>query len=106
MSITLRHAFGDMSSDGTGKFAAALLTSTSGRWNASAAASNMAEIWSASRMSHVTVVTGAPISSIAARPASRCSALRLAITMLAPSRANSVAMALPRPVPPPVTSTH
>ena len=31
----------------------------------------------------------------AARPASRCSSLRLAITMRAPRRANSVAMALP-----------
>src|SRR5262249_20999231 len=56
-------------------------------------------------MSHVTVKTGASISSIAARPASRCSALRLAITIDAPARANSAAMALPRPVPAPVTKT-
>ena len=42
---------------------------------------------------------------MAARPASRCSSLRLAITIAAPRRANSDAMALPRPVPPPVTST-
>jgi hypothetical protein len=39
------------------------------------------------------------------RLAPRCSGLRLAITMSAPSRANSVAMARPRPVPPPVTNT-
>ena len=35
MSTTVRQALGDMSSAGTGKFAAALLTSTSGRPNAS-----------------------------------------------------------------------
>ena len=47
----------------------------------------------------------APIASIAARPASRCSGLRLAITIAAPSRANSAAIALPSPVPAPVTNT-
>ena len=35
MSTTVRHALGDMSSAGTGKFAAALLISTPGRPNAS-----------------------------------------------------------------------
>ena len=78
MSTTVRHAFGDMSSAGTGKFAAALLTSTAGSENASSAASNIAAIESASRMSHAVASTGAPIASIAARPASRCSSLRLA----------------------------
>ncbi len=38
-------------------------------------------------------------------PASRCSGLRLAITTSAPRRANSDAMALPSPVPPPVMNT-
>jgi hypothetical protein len=101
MSTTVRHAFGDMSSAGTGKLAAALLTSTSGRGTAS----NTAATASGSRMSHLTVVTGAPRASMAARPASRCSSFLLAITIDAPRRANSSAMARPRPVPPPVTST-
>ncbi len=47
------------------------------------AVSNAAAIWSASRISHETVSTLAPIASIAACPASRCSGLRLAITMSA-----------------------
>src|SRR5690606_22120469 len=38
-------------------------------------------------------------------PAARCSGLRLAMTTSAPSRANSDAIALPRPVPAPVTNT-
>src|SRR5437588_9453270 len=57
-------------------------------------------------MSHVAVTTGAPNSFIASSPASRCSALRLAMTIDAPNRANSEAMALPRPVPAPVTNTQ
>ena len=44
MSTTVRHALGDMSSAGTGKLAAALLTSTPGRPNAASAASNAAAI--------------------------------------------------------------
>ena len=42
MSTTVRQAFGDMSSAGTGKFAAALLTRTPGRPKAAPAASNAA----------------------------------------------------------------
>src|SRR5436190_7903590 len=105
MSITVRHALGDMSSAGTGKLAAALFTSTLGRPSSASDASNAAATWSASRMSHPTVSTRAPIASIAARPASRCSGLRLAITIAAPARANSAAIALPMPVPAPVTKT-
>ena len=106
MSTTVRHAFGDMSSAGTGKFAAALFTRILGRPNpASTAASTATATWSGSRMSQRTGSTGAPMASIAAWPAMRCSSLRLAITMAAPSRANSVAMAFPRPVPPPVMRT-
>ena len=56
-------------------------------------------------MSQATVVTGAPSAAIASRPASRCSGLRLAITIDAPRRANSSAIALPRPVPAPVMNT-
>ena len=44
-------------------------------------------------------------AAIASRPASRCSGLRLAITTTAPRRANSAAIALPSPVPAPVTNT-
>src|SRR5437763_2702135 len=106
MSTTVRQAFGDMSSAGTGKLAAALLTSTCGRPNVSAATSKAAVIESASRMSHVAVTTGAPSSFIASAPASRWSGLRLAMTIDAPRRANSEAMALPKPVPAPVTNTH
>src|SRR5688572_2181302 len=106
MSTTVRHAFGDMSSAGTGKLAAALLTSTPGRPNAASAASNAAAMLSGSRMSQVTVSAGIDNASIASRPAARCSSFRLAITMDAPSLPNSVAIALPRPVPPPVTKTH
>ena len=95
-----RHVLG-----GTPKLAAALLTSTSGSPKASSAASNAAATRSGVRMSQTAVATSAPSSSIALRPASRCSAERLAITIAAPSRANSEAMALPSPVPPPVTST-
>src|SRR6478735_8174085 len=57
------------------------------------------------RMSQPTVSTGAPSADIAASPASRCSGLRLASTIDAPRRANSLAMAFPSPVPPPVTTT-
>ena len=94
-----------MSSAGTGKLAAALFTRMSGRAKRSTAASNAAAMLSGSRMSHATVSTSAPIASIAAWPASRWSGLRDAITIFAPSRAYSDAMALPRPVPAPVTNT-
>ena len=87
MSTTVRHALGDMSSAGTGKLAAALLTSTPGRPNARlGGVERGGDLRRASRMSHATVSTGAPMASIASRPASRCSGLRLAITIAAPSR--------------------
>ena len=68
MSTTVRQAFGDMSSAGTGKFAAALLISTVGVPKACSAASNAAAIWSGWRMSHTTVATLPPASSTAAAP--------------------------------------
>ena len=105
MSTTVRHALGDMSSAGTGKLAAALLIKTLGIPNAASAASNAVVIDSGSRMSHSTVVTRAPRSVMACSPASRCSGFREAMTMSAPRRANSEAIAFPRPVPPPVTNT-
>ncbi len=95
-----------MSSAGTGKFAAALLTSTPGSPYADSAASKAAAICSGSRMSQPTVVTGAPSAATASCPASRCSGLRLAMTIDAPRRANSMAIAFPRPVPAPVMNTE
>ena len=106
MSTTVRQALGDMSSAGTGKLAAALLTSTSGRPNAAVASSKAAAISSGSRMSQPTASTREPSASTDSRPVSRCSGLRLAMTRSAPSRANSAAIAFPRPVPPPVTKTQ
>ena len=44
MSTTVRHALGDMSSAGTGKFAAALFTSTPGSPTSRSAVSNAAAI--------------------------------------------------------------
>src|SRR5436305_6939912 len=106
MSTTVRQAFGDMSSAGTGKLAAALFTNTCGRPKVSRATSKAVAMEAASRMSQVAVTTGALSSFIATSPASRCSAFRLAMTIEAPSLANSDAMALPNPVPAPVTNTH
>jgi len=105
MSTTVRQAFGDMSSAGTGKLAAALLTNTPGSPNVASAESKAALTASGSRMSQTTEATGAPIAPSASRPTSRCSGLRLAITRDAPSLANSEAMPSPSPVPPPVTNT-
>src|SRR3954453_12012727 len=56
-------------------------------------------------MSQPAVSTSAPRASIASRPASRCSGLRLAMTIEAPGGGNSMATALPRPVPAPVMNT-
>ena len=67
-----------------------------GQAEAGSAASNAAAICSGSRMSHATVVDRARRARpTASWPASRCSGLRLAITIDAPRRANSVAIALP-----------
>jgi hypothetical protein len=50
-------------------------------------------------MSHADRRARAPMASIASRPASRCSGLRLAITIAAPEARELAAIALPRPVP-------
>ena len=50
-------------------------------------------------------IEGLPQPIIAAIPAARCSSPRLATAIAAPSRANSIAIALPKPVPPPVINT-
>lgn len=106
MSSTARQAFGDKSSAGEGKLAAALLISTPGGPSSDSVASNTAAIRSGSRMSAVAVRTRPPVSS-ASSPAAALSrsAFRPTIIRSAPRRANSAATALPRPEPPPVTST-
>ena len=60
---------------------------------------------SASLMSQAAASAVPPASSTAATPAARCFSSRLRMPTAAPRRPNSVAMALPRPVPPPVTTT-
>jgi hypothetical protein len=105
MSVTARQAFGLMSSAGTGKFPAALLTSVPGSPRACSSASKAAAIWSGWRMSQPASAALPPTASTAATPAARCSGLRLRMPTAAPRRANSTAIALPRPVPPPVTMT-
>ena len=108
MSTTVRHALGDMSSAGTGKLAAALLTSTSGRPNARPRPRRTRRRSGRRRGCRSATVSDRRAERLdaprgrrrGARPCgwrSRCDA---------PRRANSVAMALPRPVPPPVTNTH
>ncbi len=57
------------------------------------------------RTSQATPRARAPTASTAATPAARCSSFRLSTATAAPRRANSTAMAFPRPVPPPVTMT-
>src|SRR5437879_12786494 len=52
MSTTVRHAFGDMSSAGTGKFAAELFTSTSTAHSPAPVCPNAAAVRSGSRHSH------------------------------------------------------
>ena len=105
MSTTVRQALGLMSSAGTGKLPAALLMSTSMGPRAASVASNAVAMESASRMSQAVAKALAPTPSTAATPAARCSPSRLRMPTEAPRRANSVAMALPSPVPPPVTTT-
>src|SRR4051812_19277089 len=102
---TARQPLGDRSAAATGKFAAALLTSTvTGAPSAAATASYAAATDSGSRTSSSTSHALPPTSCTAATPAARCSGDRLAIATAAPARASSTAIALPRPVPPPVTS--
>lgn len=103
--VTARQALNDMSSAGTGKLPAALLTSTSTGPTAPSTSSNAAATRSGSRTSTSTPTARLPTASTAAIPAARWSGLRLATAIVAPSRANSTAIALPRPVPDPVIRT-
>ena len=105
MRSTARQPFGERSEAATGKFAAALLISAVTGPSSPSIASNAAAMESGSRTSTSIPNPLAPTASTALTPAARCSSLRLAIATLAPSRANSTPIALPSPVPPPVTST-
>ena len=90
MSTTVRHALGDMSSAGTGKLAAALLISTPGRPYAVGRRRRTRPRSARGRgCRSPRWCTGAPSAATASWPASRCSGLRLAITIDAPRRANS-----------------
>jgi hypothetical protein len=80
-----------------------LLTSRSTRPKRSTTRRARASHASRSRMSSSSPYTGRPTSSL--RPAAAgpmCSALRLAMTTVAPRRPSSRAVAAPMPVPPPV----
>ncbi len=106
MSTTVRKPLGLMSSAGTGKLPAALLIRMPGRPHSASTVSKSSFTDCASRMSQVTASAFPPASSMAAIPWDRCWALLLATHTLAPRRANSTAIALPRPVPPPVTTAE
>ena len=103
--VTARQPFGLRSSAGTGKLPAALLTSVPASPSASSTASNVALTCSASRMSHAVAKALPPACSTASTPALRWPSPRLTMATDAPRRANSTAIALPSPVPPPVTIT-
>src|SRR3954471_5821240 len=105
MRSTARQPLGNRSAAATGKLAAALLTSTvTGAPSVEAAASYAVATDSGSRTSSSTSQARPPTSCTAATPPSRCSVDRLAIATAAPARASSTEIALPSPVPPPVTS--
>ncbi len=109
---TARQPFAAISSAGLKNWPPALFTSTSRRPRRSSTVSTSRRASPRSRTSPATQSTSpvaapaaAPASSpISATAASSTSARRPAIVTPAPQRASSSALALPRPVPPPVTS--
>src|SRR5512132_3419309 len=103
MSMTAFQPFGDSSSARQTKFPAAVFTRISTHPNVPMACAIMLSTCSGSRTSTWKVLACWPARSSAARPASRCSVLRLAITTRAPTLARLLAIASPIPVPPPVT---
>src|SRR5690606_18965116 len=100
-----RQPLGEIFSAGAGKLPAALLISRVTGPRACSMVSKAAAIWPASRISAAAPTAVPPQAATAWTPFSRCSGLRLRMPTLAPARANSTAMALPRPVPPPGTIT-
>src|SRR6185295_6669780 len=100
---TVFQPFTEMSSGLARNDAPALLTMTSSRPHSETARSTIALTWSSWRTSTATAKVRLPMSRMALATGSRCSSLRLHRATSAPARANSIAMDLPMPVPPPVT---
>src|ERR1700730_18808319 len=103
MPTTVFQPLAEMSSTLARKDAPALLTMTSRRPISFTVRSTSALTWSSWRTSTATQNERRPSLAISAVTGSRFSSLRLAITTSAPARANSSAMDLPMPTPPPVT---
>src|SRR6202047_3681434 len=103
MPTTVFQPVAEMSSTLARKDAPALLTITSRRPISFTVRSTSALTWSSCRTSTATQKERRPSLVISAVTGSRFSSLRLAITTSAPARANSSAMDLPMPTPPPVT---
>src|SRR5262245_4169252 len=103
MPTTVFQPLAEMSSTLARNEAPALLTMTSRRPISFTVRSTRSLTWSSCRTSSATQKERRPIFWISAATGSRFSILRLAITTSAPARANSIAMDLPIPTPPPVT---
>ena len=93
----------EMSSGLARNEAPALLTMMSSRPHSATARSTIPLTWSSWRTSTATAKVLRPRSVMALATGSRCSSLRLQRATSAPARANSIAIDLPMPVPPPVT---
>src|SRR5206468_1101656 len=103
MLTTVFQPFAEMSSGFARNDAPALFTITSRRPNSLTARSTMPFTCSSTRTSTTSANARRPICSIALTTGSRCSIVREQSATSAPARANSIAMDLPMPVPPPVT---
>src|SRR5882724_4442301 len=103
MPTTVFQPFTEISSGLARKEAPALFTITSSWPHSWTARSTIAFIWSSWRTSRAMANDRLPTSRTALTTGSRCSSLREQRATSAPARANSIAMDLPMPVPPPVT---
>src|SRR2546422_1846733 len=103
MPITVFQPLIEISSGLARNEAPALLTMTSSRPHSDTARSTMPLTWSSCRTSTATANVRRPRLVISLATGSRCSSLREHSATSAPARANSMAIDLPMPVPPPVT---
>ncbi len=103
MPTTVFQPLAEMSSTLARNEAPALLIMTSSRPISFTVRPTSSLTWSSWRTSSATQKERRPSFWISAVTGSRFSSLRLAITTSAPARANSSAMDLPMPTPPPVT---
>src|SRR3990172_8815993 len=103
MPTTVFQPLAEMSSGLARNEAPALFTMMSSRPHSATARSTMALTWSSWRTSSATAKVRRPRSRRALVTGSRCSSLREQMATSAPARANSSAIDLPMPVPPPVT---